>query len=99
MGFGDCGWSSHSPVTRFLLADRGAIGSGTRHSSACEWWLTRASVGLYNAAEATQPSDEFSSAPVERFHDREYVTEAVFEDLEVKAEVLANLDRICPPDA
>src|SRR6267143_177466 len=54
--------------------------------------------GFYKAAEADAALGRISSAPVDGFHNREYVTEAVFEDLEVKAEVLATLDRICPPD-
>jgi 3-hydroxybutyryl-CoA dehydrogenase len=54
--------------------------------------------GFYNAADADAALKRISNAPIELFHDREYVTEAVYEDLAVKAEVLANLDRICSPD-
>jgi len=37
------------------------------------------------------------SAELNSFQDRDYVTEAVFENLDVKIEVLRNLDLICPP--
>ena len=35
---------------------------------------------------------------IEDFADREFVTEAVFEDLQVKATVLDTLSRVCPRD-
>lgn len=39
------------------------------------------------------------AADLQSFGDRDFVTEAVFEDLRVKSEVLARLDRICRPEA
>jgi len=37
------------------------------------------------------------AAGLSSFQDRDFITEAVFEDLEVKTEVLRNLDQVCPP--
>jgi 3-hydroxybutyryl-CoA dehydrogenase len=53
---------------------------------------------FYSRGDADAALQRISNASIELFHDREYVTEAVFEDLAVKAEVLANLDRVCAPE-
>src|SRR5882672_7047503 len=80
-----------------LLADRGAAevtAALERLRAVVKQGVGR---GFYSAADADAALGRISSVPVELFHDREYVTEAVFEDVAVKAEVLANLDRTCPP--
>ncbi|HEV7446276.1 MAG TPA: 3-hydroxyacyl-CoA dehydrogenase family protein [Steroidobacteraceae bacterium] len=81
-----------------LLADRGAAevtAALERLRAVVKKGVGR---GFYSAADADAALGRISSVPVELFHDREYVTEAVFEDVAVKTEVLANLDRTCPPD-
>jgi len=40
-----------------------------------------------------------TTTDLERFHDREMVTEAVFEDEREKGEIFRTLDRVCPPEA
>ena len=54
--------------------------------------------GFYEPAAAAAALDRIKPAAIEDFTDREFVTEAVFEDLAVKAEVLRALDRICGHD-
>jgi 3-hydroxybutyryl-CoA dehydrogenase len=78
-----------------LLADRSAAQVAEaleRLRNVVEKGVSR---GFYNAADAEAALKRISNAPIELFHDREYVTEAVYEDLAVKAQVLADLDRIC----
>jgi len=53
--------------------------------------------GFYPAEQADAALGRIAAAELPAFRDRDFVTEAVFEDLAVKAEVLGNLDRICPP--
>ncbi len=54
--------------------------------------------GLYTEDQRTEALGRIRPAPdLEAFADRDMVTEAVFESLEVKREVLAALDRICAP--
>jgi len=54
--------------------------------------------GFYDAAKADGALARINPSTVDEFGDCDYVTEAVFEDLAVKAEVLASLDRTCRPD-
>jgi 3-hydroxybutyryl-CoA dehydrogenase len=52
--------------------------------------------GFYTNEQAEAALSRITPADLEAFGCRDYVTEAVFEDLAVKAEVLGHLDRICP---
>jgi len=52
--------------------------------------------GIYSQAEADAAFARISAAEIAAFADRDFVTEAVFEDLAVKSGVLADLDRRCP---
>ncbi len=54
--------------------------------------------GLYKEAEGFAALERIAASSINGFSDRDYVTEAVFEDLAVKADVLSTLDRICPPE-
>jgi 3-hydroxybutyryl-CoA dehydrogenase len=81
-----------------LLADRGTAQVAEafeRLRNVVEKGVSRS---FYSRGDADAALQRISNASIELFHDREYVTEAVFEDLAVKAEVLANLDRICAPE-
>lgn len=54
--------------------------------------------GLYTEGQRAMALDRIRPAPdLAGFGDRDLVTEAVFEALEVKSEVLAALDKACPP--
>lgn len=54
--------------------------------------------GLYTEGQRAMALDRIRPAPdFAGFDDRDLVTEAVFESLEVKSEVLASLDKTCPP--
>ena len=54
--------------------------------------------GLYTEGQRAMALDRIRPAPdLAGFGDRDLVTEAVFESLEVKSEVLAALDKACPP--
>jgi 3-hydroxybutyryl-CoA dehydrogenase len=54
--------------------------------------------GLYAEGQRTTALDRIRTAPdLAGFDDRDLVTEAVFESLEVKSQVLAALDEACPP--
>ncbi len=53
--------------------------------------------GFYTAGEAGEALERIRPCTISEFGDRDYVTEAVFEDLAVKVEVLSALDRICRP--
>ena len=78
-----------------LLADRGTAQveeALERLRNVVEKGVSR---GFYKAADADAALQRISNASIELFHDRQYVTEAVYEDLAVKAEVLVNLDRMC----
>src|SRR5581483_4258596 len=56
--------------------------------------------GFYKEAEKSPALARIAvTTDLARFADRDMVTEAVFEDLSVKAEVFGKLDRICRPDA
>ena len=55
--------------------------------------------GFYTTEQAEAALSRVNAADVDAFGGRDYVTEAVFEDLAVKAEVLDHLDRICPPQS
>jgi 3-hydroxybutyryl-CoA dehydrogenase len=55
--------------------------------------------GFYTQIQADAALARIAASDLDGFRDRDYVTEAVYEDLAVKAEVLGNLDRICPPHA
>jgi 3-hydroxybutyryl-CoA dehydrogenase len=50
---------------------------------------------FYDAATAESALARIMPSTIEDFADRDYVTEAVFEDLAVKSEVLGALDRTC----
>jgi len=54
--------------------------------------------GFYEPAAADAALGRIAPSTVEEFGDRDFVTEAVFEDLEVKAAVLETLSRVCPSD-
>ncbi len=54
--------------------------------------------GFYEATAAEAALARITPSTVDEFTDREFVTEAVFEDLEVKAAVLEQLNRVCPRD-
>jgi 3-hydroxybutyryl-CoA dehydrogenase len=55
--------------------------------------------GFYGQAESDAAIGRISmTTNLEAFRDLEFVTEAVFEDLAVKNNVLAQLDRICSPE-
>jgi 3-hydroxybutyryl-CoA dehydrogenase len=54
--------------------------------------------GFYEPAAADAALGRITASTVEEFGDRDFVTEAVFEDLEVKAAVLGTLSRVCPRD-
>jgi 3-hydroxybutyryl-CoA dehydrogenase len=51
---------------------------------------------FYTAEQAEAALKRISAADLEKFNGCDYVTEAVFEDLAVKEEILGRLDRICP---
>lgn len=53
--------------------------------------------GFYDSATADGALSRIVPSAIDDFSDRDYVTEAVFEDLAVKSEVLGALDRKCPP--
>jgi 3-hydroxybutyryl-CoA dehydrogenase len=52
---------------------------------------------FHDAAAADAALAHISASTVEQFGDRDFVTEAVFEDLAVKAAVLETLSRVCAP--
>jgi 3-hydroxybutyryl-CoA dehydrogenase len=54
--------------------------------------------GFYEPAAADAALGRIAPSRVEDFGDRDFVTEAVFEDLEVKEAVLETLNRVCPRD-
>jgi len=55
--------------------------------------------GFYQPADADAALARIApAANLDRFADRALVTEAVFENLAVKTDVLSSLDRVCPPD-
>ena len=56
--------------------------------------------GLYKEAEKLPALGRIAvTTDLARFADREMVTEAVFEDESVKAEIFQTLDKVCRPDA
>ncbi len=56
--------------------------------------------GLYKEAEKLPALSRIAvTTDLARFADREMVTEAVFEDESVKAEIFQTLDKVCRPDA
>lgn len=81
-----------------LLADRGTAEVATALERLRGIVSKGVSRGFYSAVDGQAALGRISSASVELFRDREYVTEAVFEDLNVKAEVLGRLDAVCAPD-
>ncbi len=54
--------------------------------------------GFYDPAVVEAALERIAPSLIEDFADREFVTEAVFEDLQVKATVLDTLSRVCPHD-
>jgi 3-hydroxybutyryl-CoA dehydrogenase len=54
--------------------------------------------GFYETAAADAALARIAPSTVEDFGDTDFVTEAVFENLEVKAGVLETLSRVCPRD-
>ncbi len=56
------------------------------------------SADSYEPAAADAALRRIIPSAVEDFGDRDFVTEAVFEDIEVKAAVLETLSRVCPRD-
>ena len=52
---------------------------------------------FYTSAQAEAAIARIRAAQLGSFGDRDFVTEAVFEDLGVKSGVLGELDRTCPP--
>ena len=53
--------------------------------------------GFHDSAAADAALGRISASGMEAFSDCDFVTEAVFEDLEVKSAVLATLSRVCAP--
>jgi 3-hydroxybutyryl-CoA dehydrogenase len=54
--------------------------------------------GLYEPSAVEAALRRIEPSTVDEFGDRDFVTEAVFEDLDVKANVLDKLSRVCPSD-
>ncbi len=54
--------------------------------------------GFYEPAAAEAALRRIAPSKAEDFGDRNFVTEAVFEDIEVKAAVLETLSRVCLSD-
>lgn len=52
--------------------------------------------GFYDPAAADAALARITASAVDEFTDRDFVTEAVFEDVGVKATVLETLSRVCP---
>ena len=52
--------------------------------------------GFYTREQADASLARISAADLVDFHDRDFVTEAVFEDLSIKSTVLNELDGVCP---
>jgi 3-hydroxybutyryl-CoA dehydrogenase len=79
-----------------LLADR----SSTQVAAGIDRLRVLTAKGVsrnfYTAEQAEAALQRISAADLEKFNGCDYVTEAVFEDLAVKEEVLGRLDRICP---
>jgi 3-hydroxybutyryl-CoA dehydrogenase len=74
---------STTQVTAALERLRGVVGKGVAR-------------GFYTQAQADAAIGRIGASEIGAFTDRDYVTEAVFEDLAVKSAVLADLDKLCP---
>lgn len=72
-------------VTAALERLRGVLGKGVGR-------------GFYTSEQADAAIGRIRAADLAAFGDREFVTEAVFEDLGVKTSVLGELDRVCAAD-
>ena len=72
-------------VTAALERLRGVLGKGVGR-------------GFYTSEQADAAIGRIRAADLAAFGDREFVTEAVFEDLGVKTGVLGELDRVCAAD-
>src|ERR1700730_9981319 len=72
-----------------LLADRGAAQVAEAFERLGNVVAKGVSRSFYSRADVDAALQRISNAPIELFRDREYVTEAVFEDFAVQAQVLA----------
>jgi 3-hydroxybutyryl-CoA dehydrogenase len=80
-----------------LLADQSAAALEAAKSRLEALYDKGVSRGFYDALDKESLFDRLATTVgLDHFSDRDYVTEAVFEREDVKAQVLGELDRICP---